>query len=278
MSSSQGKSGTKKERKMKKLFTTIAAIALAAVTVVPTAGAQDRNDTYQQAPTTREAPHRHTGPGDLVSNGGDTCMGREITIWASQYGVTNGTSGSDVIAGTDGNDVIYGRGGNDVICGFDGDDIIYGDHNDPDDPDGGLDTINGGKGDDDIYGGPRQDFIQGSSGNDVIWGDIPTSNHGTQDNIEGGNGNDVIVGGPGSDLVWGDRMFAFGEREQGYGNDVIDAVTDNAGGHDEVWAGAGNDRIFAKDGIGQNAWGGSGRDTCAVDEKVDVWSSCETLE
>lgn len=265
---------------MSKIFVTIAAVALAAVAIVPTAGAQERNDTFQSAPTITEGfHHQYEGPGDLVSNGGDTtCMGHEITIRANRFGVTNGTAGSDVIAGTDGNDVIYGRGGNDIICGFDGDDIIYGDHNDAKDPSGGLDTINGGKGDDEIYGGPRQDFIQGSSGGDVIYGDLPTSVHGTQDNIEGGNGNDVIVGGPGSDLIWGDRQFSFGQREQGYGHDIIDAVADNAGGHDEIWAGAGNDRIFAEDGVGQNVWGGSGRDTCAVDERADLWGDCETFE
>ncbi|MEO1056940.1 MAG: calcium-binding protein [Actinomycetota bacterium] len=211
----------------------------------------------------------HRGAGDLTADPAGTCYGHTPTIKAVAGFATIGTAGSDVIVGTDGPDVIFGLGGDDIICGFDGNDIIYGDTADPSSEVGENDTINGGMGNDTIFGGPWQDFLFGSAGNDTIHGDLPGSSNGFADNIEGGNGNDTITGGPGNDLVWGDR------QDGGYGHDTIDMVTDDPSDHDEAWAGRGNDTIYAEDGKGQNVWGQSGRDTCHIDEAIDVWSSCE---
>lgn len=151
---------------------------------------------------------------------GYKCFGYKPTIWA-QGGVTNGTSGRDVIVGSKGDDTINGNGGDDLICDRWGDNVIH-----------------GGSGNDKIEGTGE---LYGDSGNDTICAKDGVSY------VDGGSGNDdiqvggnewlVVHGGSGNDDI--EVLYAaslYGDA----GNDGI--YTDGQVGY--LNCGSGRDSVY----------------------------------
>ena len=160
--------------------------------------------------------------------------------------VTGSTYADDLFGMTGVTNTIYGMGGNDVIRGGWGTD----------------DTIYGGDGDDTItvptvanvviYGDAGNDTITGQHGNETIFGGIG------DDSIDTGGGINIVDGGDGNDII---RAIASDEEDSntvyaGQGNDVIYASTavvhaDNGndtitfyGGDNTIYAGNGDDTIY----------------------------------
>lgn len=106
------------------------------------------------------------------------------------------------------------------------------------------DTVQGLGGDDEIDGANGNDVLDGGAGNDTIFG--------------GGN-DDTITGGPGLDSLSG----------EGSGSGLFISI-------------AGNDRIDARDGVGENLNCGPGADTAIIDAldvvPQDPGSLCEVVD
>lgn len=130
-----------------------------------------------------------------------------------------GTPKADYIGGTAGRDIVYARGGVDNIdAGASNDTVRAGDGND-----GYYKGVNGGTGNDRLFGGPGGDLVLGGTGDDYS---------------SGGPGDDTLEDGLGSNTIDG-----------GDGDDVLNGSGGGAnGGADELFGGAGNDRIIAHDG------------------------------
>jgi Ca2+-binding RTX toxin-like protein len=97
---------------------------------------------------------------------------------------------------------------------------------------------------------------EGTAARDVVygtWGD---------DLISAGPGNDVVLGRGGNDLIVG-----------GNGDDVLRGGP----GHDEIRGDAGRDRLFARDRMWDNVFGGPGRDRAWVDRRRDSVTGVETV-
>lgn len=165
---------------------------------------------------------------------GEFCFGSPPTIYA-QGGVTNGTSGRDVILGSHGDDIINGGGGDDLICDNYGSNIIHGGSGN--DWIEGRDALYGDSGNDTLYGGEYTNSIDGGSGDDYIF-------------VSGGNEILVIVGGSGSDYI-----------------ETLYAVA--------IFAGAGNDSIYVGGQVNGNVDCGSGRDRTYLDVVLGDIISCE---
>jgi len=154
------------------------------------------------------------------------------------------------ILGTPGSDFIVGTAGPDVILGGDGDDTIHGL--------GGNDVICGGQDDDVIYAGPNNDVAYGGPGNDRLFGMDGF------DWLNGQDGDDLVRGGLLSDTLIGED-----------GSDLLDAVTNDSGHRDDVFGGAGKDRLVTNDGIANDKGsGGPAVDTCMQDA-AEALASCE---
>jgi len=139
----------------------------------------------------------------------------KLSYHASQNGVsvnlkTSATSGGDAQG--------------DTITGFEN--ILGSSYNDTLTGDDGYNYIEGRDGDDILDGGRGGDHLVGSAGDDTLWGGN------ARDLLDGGDGNDYLLGQQGNDRILG-----------GNGNDLIDA-----GGNDQVDAGAGNDRVLSRAG------------------------------
>jgi Ca2+-binding RTX toxin-like protein len=124
-----------------------------------------------------------------------------------------GTSGDDVLVGTSGGDTIDGQAGNDSLSGG-----------------GGLDILKGGEGDDIIDGGTGGERAPG-----LLAGD-----HSTETNINGGDVADYrsAVSGVTIDL----RLT--GQQNTGQGMDTLTGIED-------LWSGAGADRLTGDGGANQ---------------------------
>ncbi|ACD91184.1 Hemolysin-type calcium-binding region [Chlorobium limicola DSM 245] len=165
----------------------------------------------------------------------------------------------------------------------------------------GANMLDGGSGNDTLEGGAGADVLLGGIGNDLLDGGIGN------DTMQGGEGNDTYVvdnegdeitenAGEGTDSVQSSVSYALSSSLErltltgsgsvnGYGNDLDNAVTGNAGnnelsgsggndtisggaGNDLIWGGTGNDKLDG--GIGADTMtGGSGNDTYVVDNESD---------
>jgi phosphatidylinositol-3-phosphatase len=106
-----------------------------------------------------------------------------------------------------------------------------------------------------IKGTRGSDVLRGRGGRDLIRG------LGGKDHLYGGGGNDTLLGGRGPDVLRGGR-----------GHDYFN----NVGGVRR--AGAGNDRILARDGKPDTIDCGPGRDVAIVDRKEDGVFDCEVVK
>ncbi|WP_303799673.1 calcium-binding protein, partial [Ruminococcus flavefaciens] len=127
--------------------------------------------------------------------------------------IFNGTAEDDVIEGGDGFNIFYVGAGDDVLNGGKDMDFMYGgDGNDTLNGRNGLNVLFGEGGDDTLYAGDDGSYLSGGDGNDMIYG---------------GGGADVLDGGKGDDYLQGDHgdnTYIYGKN---YGNDVINASSDN---------------------------------------------------
>ncbi len=179
----------------------------------------------------------------------------------------DGDAGDDLLVGGAGKDELYGGLGNDTLLGGDGDDLMYGyqlfnnvqqsllpGQSDDDVMDGGAgnDTMNGGLGNDQMWGGTGDDRLRGGSGDDKLYGDEGN------DLLYGEEGNDLLMGGDGDDELYGDFRRAYG------------AATNDVGGDDRLYGGAGRDRLFG--GVGNDLLdGGSGEDYLEGGKGDDIY-------
>ncbi len=188
----------------------------------------------------------------------------------------NGTEQADTIDGLAGIDKMYGLGGNDTLKGNEGKDTVQGGE--------GKDTVEGGEGNDTIdlgpgndggecspqgctggYGGPGNDTIKGGDGYNVLKGE------GGDDKLILNPGHGFMFGGPGKNTYTG-----------GPNGDAIYANVDeaNGGAKEVINAGAGNDSIYADEGLPDQIKCGDGNDTVLADypDSVDsVSADCETV-
>lgn len=153
-------------------------------------------------------------------------------VTATEIGLMNGSTGTDLLTGgaasdtlhcLSGNDQVNGGGGNDKLFGNSGRDMLHGNKgqdrlfggtgNDRLFGDNGEDRLFGGTGNDRLFGGNGKDRLRGGDGDDKLSG----GRH--NDILEGGAGNDLLRGGPGQDrfdfLIGGDN-----DRIIGFGDDV----------------------------------------------------------
>lgn len=124
------------------------------------------------------------------------------------------------ILGTAGRDSLLGTQSDDLIRGFGEGDFLAGRD--------GNDRMNGGLGDDILFGENGDDTLIGAKGDDEI---------------NGGFGADTIFGGEGNDTIAGGQVNDGEEFGLGY--------------WDQIWGGAGDDRIICHNGA---AWGDEGND------------------
>ena len=174
-----------------------------------------------------------------------------------------GGEGDDTLDGGRRNDLLSGGAGNDFLKGSYEDDTLIGG--------AGDDTLDGGRGDDRLYGGEGNDLLRGLIGFNVLFGgagdDLLRTGSGS-DSAYGGLGNDTIVlsdkggyarGSYGNDEiyigigVYPDESTVLG----GSGDDKIDLAT----GRNEIFGGAGHDRITSSGAAGSQLFGGAGGDS-----------------
>ena len=143
----------------------------------------------------------------------------------------------DLKAGN-GSDTLIGLRNPNRIDGGGGDDLILGGQN--------ADTLAGGNGHDTLRGGPGANLLIGGAGDDVIEGNEIFRAGIVNETVWGGAGDDIITLSLGNNTVWA-----------GPGSDHVlgGSGTDTLGG------GAGDDRIEARQGSGNELWGGTGNDT-----------------
>ncbi len=142
-----------------------------------------------------------------------------------------------VIRGDAGSNIIIGEAGDDLLVGKDGNDLIIG---------GGFsdgDTVNI-----DLFNG-----VQTFAPLDI---DGPDADG--QDTILGGAGDDTIVGGSFSDGVDTDDGIVQASETRTATDDAFIAIFPHPYAN-EIWAGAGNDIVFAAD-FGDTIGGGAGDD------------------
>ncbi len=203
-------------------------------------------------------------------------------------GLTEATSGEDIIDGGAGIDFLFGQWGDDELrnrrqgriqidtidfevgsfhFGGEGDDALVGSdkfdlmvgsrHDDTIDGMGGLDIVLGGSGEDSLDGGDGLDLVFAGEGDDEA-----TGGEGV-DLVMGNAGDDVVSGGAGAlDLIFGNSGDDTVSGEDGFdvvfGNSGRDFVNGNEG-LDLLFGGGDNDTISGHDGI-DLAFGSGGRD------------------
>jgi Ca2+-binding RTX toxin-like protein len=215
----------------------------------------------------------------LGTKGADEITGTEgadaIYALAANDSV-QGNLGDDFIKGASGADTMYGGDGNDRVGGSTGNDIFYGGAGDDrTSGGGGQDEIHGGLGDDiDLDGDARIDKIYGEEGNDL--------------ELDGDKGNDELYGGPGDDggPPTSENIQRHGLRGEGgenlvRGNEGADTINaqwavDRGGAQEQIFGGAEDDTIAAKDGVKDVIKCGSGVDTVvSFDAGLDELVDCE---
>jgi CSLREA domain-containing protein len=143
-----------------------------------------------------------------------------------------GSGGDETFTGTGDQDLLAGEGGDDRLSGLGAGDCVEGGD--------GHDVLEGGGGDDGLAGQDGSDTLDGGSGHDVL---------------TGGLGRARLVGGPGDDLVI-DGYFVL---HNPYGDGGEGSVLRGDGGHDRLFALAGDDRVAGGDG-GDRIYLGLGAD------------------
>jgi Ca2+-binding RTX toxin-like protein len=220
----------------------------------------------------------------------------------------NGGAGPDALIAGDGADVINGGEQNDDLFGGDGDDRLVGDR--------GADTAAGRGGDDTMVwnNGDGSDVNLGDVGFDRVEvngsptaGDVFTLVPNAADSrfertnlvpftidittseavtVNAGGGNDELVVSPGLAGLFvaaagssGDDTLTGAEEDDSFfgesGNDTLSP----GGGSDLADGGSENDRLFARDRVGDLVRGGPGTDSAQTDEvTVDATSGVESLD
>jgi VCBS repeat-containing protein len=197
------------------------------------------------------------------ADGSDTFAGNDGPggpSGTSDFGITSGGPGNDVLLGTPnvdhldggtGNDTILGNAGNDTMFGRAGDDTLIGE--------GGIDSMTGGAGSDDYYiQQPGDAAIEQAGGGLFDRALVFVDNHVLAANVEIA----AVIGGAG--------RTAFGNDEANilFGNSGNDQLV-GGGGSDQFAGGEGNDTIDG--GAGADAMGGGlGDDDYIVDNLSDA--------
>jgi Ca2+-binding RTX toxin-like protein len=150
-------------------------------------------------------------------------------------GECRGTTDADSITGTSHTDFIDALAGNDTVNARAGDDVVLGRE--------GQDTIHGRSGEDEVVG---------EEGSDTLFGE------GDHDTLSGQGGANVYFGASGPD-----RIVA----------KFVASVGGTAG--EEIYAGPGNDLIFARDELQDIIDCGGGSDEVANDPIDQVDPNCE---
>jgi Ca2+-binding RTX toxin-like protein len=223
-----------------------------------------------------------------ATGGTAKCFGHQVTIFAEQQGITEGTSGNDVIQGTGGADVIQAKGGNDRICARGGDDELLGGN--------GNDKLSGGGGADELGGGPDEDTVSYSEsagpivvilngapddGNPVLNGGEGEDDNvaTTVENLIGSKGRDYFDADDDDNTFWGrggeDTFLGDDGKDVVQGGDGNDAPLNGGGGADDIAGGQGKDDLFGENGndrlIGNGgedfADGGPNHDTCQAEDE-----------
>jgi Ca2+-binding RTX toxin-like protein/PKD repeat protein len=193
------------------------------------------------------------GLGDDVLSGGDD----QDTLDGGQGNDSLfGGEGGDMLIGASGDDLLEGQGGEDLLwggcaaftreamfaVGFEADAVVPRIINGlpvDGEPADGRDTLRGGDDRDWLFGGSDADTLFGDSGADYLDGGAGN------DAVAGGVGDDVVRGGSGDDLLHGNEGI-----DRLYGDDGDDSLFGDAGTGgvqqgQELWGGAGNDRLYA---------------------------------
>lgn len=203
--------------------------------------------------------------GNLLSSTGDT--GNDtINGWAGNDTI-NGGGGADSLIGGTGDDDLNGGAGTDTLVGGSGDDIYYADAPDvvKELVDGGKDTIIGTKTsiatteyantiENLIYTGSTAATVIGNSVDNLIAGGSGN------DTVAAGTGNDTVIGGNGKDVVQG-----------GVGDDILyGGSVDNLQTRDFLLHQEHVTPTLMDDNAVDTLIGGSGSDTYAIDNSLDV--------
>lgn len=191
-----------------------------------------------------------------------SCYGASATHWGGPGNdEIHGSEGNDVIVGLAGSDRLFGEGGHDIICG-----------------DAGNDLLVGGVGDDKIAGEEGSDLLEGEAGNDLLRG------FGGNDSLDGGFGNDTLDGGDAHDWArnWGNDALVGREGQDllrgGAGDDRINAENDDNQSPDRLYGFAGNDSLYAHDGVRNDVMqGGGGTFDICVGDPGEAGTDCEVL-
>lgn len=161
--------------------------------------------------------------------------------------LTNG--GRDRLEGGDDNDTLYGGYGDDELRGDENNDVLYGG--------AGDDRVEGGDHNDAVSGNSGDDRVRGDNGDDTVLGGLG------DDEVEGGNDNDILVGDD-EPVIVSQLLSAWLSSNA----TALQTGINNSGGNDRLWAGQGNDTIYAGYGDdemnGDNGndviYGGAGND------------------
>ncbi|HEX2234489.1 MAG TPA: hypothetical protein VHG69_14120, partial [Thermoleophilaceae bacterium] len=197
---------------------------------------------------------------ELEGEGGnDTLTGSEATLGVAGFPI------GDLLRGGPGTDTLRGRDGGDVLeaGGGDGDDVDAGLGNDElvlRVADGAGDVLRGGPGADradlQAFGAAFANLAAGSVSA------LDGSRRHTLDGVEDLLGSDD-----------GDRLQGTGGFNRIDGAEGGDEIEGNVGA-DLLEGSGGDDTIFARDGINDRVLGGTGADTCALDQ-LDEFEGCE---
>ena len=210
------------------------------------------------------------------------------------------TGGRRPVTGTGANDRVQGLAGRDEVIDNTGNDIVEGGDN--------IDIAMGGDGNDAVYGNAeltedalqayiatsatavtagtmparlqitQSEWLQGGMGDDKVVG--ASSN----DIMFGGGGKDLLIGGAGHDVINGDDDYDPGDIttvyvEPGtgsgwyfdalYSSIIINNFSGTVGAADEIYAGSGDDLVFASMGA-DTVWGDDGNDTMSGGHEADA--------
>ena len=211
-----------------------------------------------------------------TSGATDTLVGLENATGGAGADSLTGDGGANVLLGGDGNDTLRGRGGDDTLSGGAGNDRLAGF--------AGDDALSGGNGTDtadyssfssvNVLVGVIVDLALGQATGDGADSLAEIENVlGSEfnDRLSGGSGGNVLSGAGGKDVIAGRR--GPDRLDGGAGNDVL------TGGKrsDRLYGRAGRDLFYARDGVRDHVFGGTGRDVARVDRSDHVVSASRLL-
>lgn len=202
---------------------------------------------------------------------GNDALGNVITdinIVESRSDLLKGSNGNDKIIAGELDDTVFGKGGDDVINGGADRDRLNGDAGDDLIEGGtGTDILTGGFGNDQLFAdsqsdintvfdsdeveaGDSRDWLTGGPGDDTLIGSTG------QNVLSGGGGKDFIAAGAGDDFIFGDTDFTAQqfdwtvttENNTNHFNPVTPLIEPFDADADTIYAGGGDDVVFAKGG------------------------------